>query len=311
MFYALFFVAFIVGVFTFFAPPKQSQGPLSWITNSGETIETVFHKKNQEVNVTTSDGILQVRQKMDDLAVEQNKILDTIKDQQVVLKNTSQGVNNILLEAQNSGEASGRDILQLKALATDIQDQQKLMVAHGKDLIALNDQLTQNRQWIADQIDYSNLYTETALRMLRKRNQFLKTQADEFFESQYAYREALRDRMLRMHEQLYNFIHNQGYYLWAKQQMIRDHIQRVLDKEHENMERLDEIERRDKELEERTKEKLEETKDLFDDLLQNNRDLMEQEQQKIVDLEEKNKQQVADQRQRLEDEQDRQRMKNF
>ena len=76
-----------------------------------------------------------------------------------------------------------------------MQDEQRLLVANGKDLIALNDQITQSRQWISDQIDLAKVDTDISLSTLQQHYAVLNHQASGFLDKVVRYNQAVRDQM--------------------------------------------------------------------------------------------------------------------
>lgn len=307
IFFGLFIIALFAGAFAYFVPVQKPADPMKFMMdNSGfNPLEMINHKRSEQINMTMNKGIMQIRRKMDDLALEQNKFLDVIRDQQQLLKNTGKGAADIMLAAEQEGERGNQDILRLKALASQMQDEQHLLVARGQDLIALNDRLTQNRQLMADRIDLAKINTETSLRTLRDRYDSLKDQVSRFFDKVNEHNQEVRDRMDKMREHLRDFANNRAFANADQKQRIKDRIQLMLDKEHEDMIRLADSEERSRNLLHDAQERQKDSKELLNDKLQQNQDLIEQEHQKAQDQQEINRQHMADQLQRSADQMQR------
>jgi ElaB/YqjD/DUF883 family membrane-anchored ribosome-binding protein len=210
-----------------------------------------------------------------------------------------------MLMTQQEGEKGGQDILKLKALASEMQDEQRLLVAHGQQLLVLNDQLTKNRQWIADQVDLSNINNETSLNALQQRYTMLKEQASGFFDKVTQHNQEVRDRMNKMQDQLNDLANNTSSDSALQQQNIKERITRMLDKEHEDMIKLADNQQASSSLMKDSQQNLEDSKELFSDSLQHSQDLIEDERQKAEDQQEISQQRVADEMQRIQDQRNR------
>jgi len=307
IFLVLFIITLIVGGFAYFAPPKMSLDPMRFMMDrSGYTSEVETNrKKSQRLNMLTNKGLVEIRRQMDDIALKQSKFLDTVRDQQQVLKDASKQAEDIMLLAQKQGQAGSKDVLQLQALATEMQDEQRLLIAHGKDMISLNDQLTKGRQWIAEQMDLVNINNDAASRELQERYDQLKNQAAVFFDRVAEHNQIVRDQMAKIQDRIHDFANNAAYDSSVQQQSAKDRMERILDKEHEDMIKLADSEERSRNLLKDAQANLADSKELFEDTLQRSKDLIEQERQSAEDQTWINQQRVADQLQRLKDQQNR------
>jgi hypothetical protein len=308
IFFALFVITLLVGAFAYFAPLQKPVNPVKFMMdNSGYTQEeSTNRKRTQQLNMTTSSGLIQIHKQMDDLAVVQNKFLDTIQDQQQVLQNTGKEASDIMLLTQQEGEKGDKDILKLKALASEMQDEQRLLVAHGQELLVLNDQLTKSRQWIADQVDLANINNESSLNALQQRYTMLKDQASGFFDKVTQHNQEVRDRMTKMQDQLNDLANNASSDSVAMQQQnIKERIAHMLDKERADMVKLADNEDASQSLMNDSKQHLEDSKELLNVSLQRSQDLIEDERQKAEDQQEISQQRVADQMQRIQDQRNR------
>ncbi len=313
IFFALLIVSLIAGAFTYFAPTPKPINPLKTLMDdTGFTAsETTNTKRSQEINVTTSAGIMQVRKQMDDLAVVQQDFLKGLQDQQQILNNTTKDATDVLLAAKKQGAVADKDILQLEAVTSQIQDKQRLLIAQGQDLVAMNDQLSQNRQLLADQADYADFYTESILKKLRNRNAQLKAQAADMIDRRYAYDQELKESLARMHEQLQEFVNTTEFSSKVQEQVIKDRIRRMLDKEHEDGLKLAEIISHTKELLMEAHQKAVDAKELSSDAQLRAQELIDEDKQKADDEQAMIQQRMDDQRQRMQDQKDQQAMKKF
>ena len=161
-----------------------------------------------------------------------------------------------------------------------MQDEQHLLVANGKDLVALNDQITQGRQQISDQIDFAKVNTETSLSTLQQHYDTLNHQASGLFHKVARRDQQARDQMNKTQDQLRDLVNNAANNSALQQQNVKDHIRTMLDKEHENMLKLADTEEK-------------------------NRNLLQEERQKAQDQQEVMQQRIEDQRQRIQDQKNR------
>jgi hypothetical protein len=248
---------------------------------------------------------MQIRRQMDDVAQAQNNFLDTLQDQQAVLENARKDANDIMLEAKAVPGRNDNDILRLKDLTAQMQDEQRLLVVNGKELIALNDQITQSRQWISDQIDLDKVDTDISLSTLQQHYAVLNHQASVFFHKVTRHDRAIRDQMDKIQGQMNDLVNNAANDSALQQQNIKDRIRRMLAKEHENMLKLADSEERNRNLLRDEEEKLADLQEQLNDSLQRSRDLMDEERQKAKDQQEMMRQRMEDMKQQMQDRQNR------
>ena len=305
--FALMMVVLFAGIFAYFVPSQKAATPLGFIMDkSGDNSqETSNSKTTKQLNVTMRNGLIQIRRQMDDVARAQNKFLDTIQDQQEVLENAGKDANDIMLQAQAISGKNDMDILRLKDLTSQMQDEQRLLVVNGKDLIALNDQITQSRQWISDQIDLDKVNTDISLSTLQQHYAVLNHRASVFFHKVIRHDQEVRDQMDRIQGQMNDLVNNAANNSALQQQNIKDHIRRMLAKEHENMLKLADTEERNRNLLKDEEQKLADFQEQLNDSLQRSRDLMDEEHQKAQNQQEMMRQRMEDLKQQMQDRQNR------
>ncbi len=261
-------------------------------------IETISHHTAQHAHVMTSKGITQIRQQVDDLALEQDRFLDTLQSQQQILKETAKTASNLVhkLPAEY-----GVDILQFHALGSQMEDQGHLLMARGADLIAFNDELVRSRRLIADQLDYAKVNTETSFSALQRRYVLLNHRALGLFHNVTVFNESVRAHVGNIHGQLHSMINNVIHHNGTQQQSIEIKIRHMLEKEREDMSRLADSERRFRDFLQDARERQADAKELMDERRQQNQDLIQQEHQKQEEQQMMVQQHVADQRQWMQD----------
>lgn len=174
-------MVFIAGAFTYFAPPPKPILSMKEIMDDGSTnsLESLNIKKIEELNVTTSGGLTQIRSVVDNLAQEQDGLKDMINSEQQVLIDTDKRIYDI---TKNSDGKSGVDVLRLKSLSAQIENDQRLLMAHGQSLIELNNQLIKTRKWLAEKSDLVLANNEALLRLEEQNNALLNDQTATFFD---------------------------------------------------------------------------------------------------------------------------------
>jgi hypothetical protein len=133
----------------------------------------------QRWNTTTNGGVMQVKKEMDELTQKHKKFADMIEEDQQALKNTNKEITDITNQAEGK---SGIDILKLKALSLQMQNEQQLLVAHGQELMAINDQINKNRQLFAEQRDLVNINTDASMQALQQHSSSDNDLSDKLFD---------------------------------------------------------------------------------------------------------------------------------
>ncbi len=305
IFFALLIITLLAGSFAYFSPSSKPVNPVKFMMESTgfDAIMASNRKKSEQISMTTTNGIMQIHKRMETLATEQNKFLDEIQDQQQILKDANKGVDDILLAAQKEGDKDSRDILRLKALSSEMQEQQRLLVARGQELISLNNQLSKSREAIAEQVDWANMDTQNALDALQQRSASLENQASGFFSQVAQQNQQVQDQIDKMRDKLNGMIDNTS--VSAQLQKCKVHMYRILNKEHNDMAKLLEYQERNRTLWEDGQRKSRDSIELSKDSQQHAKDLIDEEHQKQEDQESMIQQRIEDQKQRMLDQQSR------
>ena len=279
LFFLLFIMSIIVGIFVYFKPAQNTMDPLRAVMQGSgyDTLQVKNDARMQEYNVTTDAGLVKIHRQMDLLATQQSEFIQTVQDQQRILENTDHEIADIMDQLDGK---DGKDVLQLKALALQLQDQQRLLVSRGKDLIALNDQVTRNREMIAEQMSMADVNNKSTLSTLSERYDLLQEQAKGLFHQGTSYSSQVQGQMFKMQGQLNGLVNNSSYDNTMGQKAARDRTQDVLQEEHQ------------KSLNSPSSDSQQQTQDIID-----------QERQKEQEQEEVLKQRIADEKQRAEDQQ--------
>lgn len=307
IFLALLVITLFAGAFAYYAPKEKSIDPMKFMMDSSgfSSEETTNTKKTQKLNMTTNKGLVEFRREMDDLADEQNKIMDAIRDQQQLLANTSKDAADIMQKAQDQSDKNAIDVLRLKELTAQMQDQQRLLTSHGQVLIDMNNRLTDSRQWVTDQVDLVRVNTASSMDALQQHYNSLKDQADGFFDKVGQHNQEVNDQIQRMQDHLKEMSQNASENNAMQQDSAMERMGHMLENEHESMAKLAEKEECNKGLLEEAQQNLQNSKEAFQDTLQRSEDLIEKEREKAQDQKDMLQQRMEDQEQRLQDQRDR------
>jgi len=302
LFYAIFFIALIAGIYSYLTPAQRNINPLGFMMNkTGYSAEVTRNRtKFQQVNMAMTNGLIDIHNKIDQLSQIQSRAENMIQDQQQVLKDTGKMASDIILDAQKVGEKGDKDILQLQALALDMQNQQHLLVDRGQDLLTLNDQVTKNREEIAQQVDLSKVLTDNSFNSLLQHNDALKSQSTDLFDKIDVYNQELQDQIDKSNEFLKG-LPKRAYSSAVYQQHARQRIESLLDKEREEMQRVADAEQRNRDFINDARQKIEDSKERTEDQIQQTQDLIDQERQKSDDQQAAMRQQIADQQERSQE----------
>jgi len=183
IFFGVFVIVFLAGIFAYFAPAPSPKSliPIKDVLDEGgfNSLESLNIKKIQELNITTSGGLTEIRNVVDDLAQEQEGLKDVIDSEQKVLTETGKEINEI---ASKADDKSDIDVLRLKSLSKQMKDDQRLLMVHGQSLIDLNDKLLKTRQKLSEEGDMINANNESLLRLQQQNNNLLNEQSSTIFD---------------------------------------------------------------------------------------------------------------------------------
>jgi len=155
VFFVLFIVVLFAGAYSYFTPLPKPTFPIKDVLDEGgfDTLQTINTRKTQDVNITTSGGLTQIHKIVDGMTRQQGELKEMIDSEQQILNSTGKQIADIKKQAEG---LSGPDLLKLKGLMDEIQDDQRLLVAHGQALTALNDRIMKGRQLLVEQSSLMN-----------------------------------------------------------------------------------------------------------------------------------------------------------
>jgi len=306
IFFALFFIALLAGIFAYLPGSQRPINPLAFISDqSGYTsVEERNHKRMEQANVITSQGLTQVRRQMQEIAQKQKYFSDMLAQQEQLLNATGKQAAMVLAQAQQAAEKEGKDILGFKDLAMQLQDQQRLLVEHGQDLIALNDQIIRNRDWIHDQMDLVDTNNETTQQMkLQGQYSALNTQSAVFFDKVTQYNQQAQQYMQEVLDKLNDTANHITYDSSLQQQAIREKIRALMDKQHQDMLQLSENRQKSQNLMRDQEQNLALSQELLNNSIRHTRQLIGQERQEAKEKQRQLQQEIQDQKDRMRDKQ--------
>ncbi len=193
-----------------------------------------------------------------------------LKDQQQYLEDSKTQMASLMQTIKDRLDRdSNTDLLRLKDLLQQHQDQAALLIDRGKESLQLNEQrmkIPQVMQDLKEKLDHQN----------------------DLMKQRMADSEALRDKMQQIKDQI-QAMHDQ-----TASKEIFDKSQAAFDKLKEEQERL-------RETNQQNSTALNAMKEKIDDLKQRNRDLVEQSRERMRDQQQLLKDRLQDQRDRMQD----------
>lgn len=285
IFFALMILTFLAGSFAYFSPLPHGFNPMKFLKDQSgySNEESLNRKRTEEINISTNQGMIRVRQMMEETALEQSRLMDAISDEQVVVNNVNKGLANYLQEARKKGRMNDKDILRLQTLITRMQDEEQLMIARGRELIALNKQVVKNRQWLAQQIALADISSQNSLNTFQQRYADYNRQAAEFMEATSRYNQQVRDRMGDTKTDLDDLGNQTAFENRDHLKMLKEQVELLLNGEHEKISELADDTKRAENHRQEAQEGLANSKELLNQSLQRSQDLMEQEKERQAD----------------------------
>jgi len=306
IFLILFVVALIAGISAYLPGSQKPVNPMVFISDQSgyTTTEERNRKRMEQANITTSQGMIQVRRQMQEIAAKQKNFSDMLVEEERVLKNTGQQASLILAEAQKQAPKDQQDILRLKGLGSTLEDQQRLLVEHGQDLIALNDRIIRNRDWIHDQMDLIDTNNQTT-QQIKLQGQYiaLKDQSATFFDKVTQYNQQVQQYMQETQNQLNDAANHIVYDNSLQQQVVKEKIQSLMDRQHEEMVKLSESREKSQSLMRDQQERWTLSQELLNDSIRHSKELIGQERRNAKERQIQLQQQIQDQMQRIKDKQ--------
>ena len=180
--FTLFVITLMIGAFAYFFPKQQATSPWQVMSDKGNygMMGEDITKKSQQLNITTNAGNVQINREIDDLTRQQKSLEDMIKDEQVVLDSTSKEISDI---SKKANAKTDLDVFRLKVLGEELQSAKRLLVEHGQQLIALNNEITKKRKLLSEQRDEVNINTDSTLQSLQGHDASLNDKADLLFDN--------------------------------------------------------------------------------------------------------------------------------
>jgi len=182
--FILLVITLIVGALGYFSPRLPGSRPVAIqaMKDMGDdqmTGQTVT-KESRQMNITTNAGGVQINEKIDVLTRQQKDLRDVIEAEKSALDNTNKEIFDLSKQVNGKNDL---DVLRLNALTSHLQDEKTLLVAHGRQLIALNDQISKERNSLAEEREGVDINTVSTLRSLQDRNISINDQSSIMFDN--------------------------------------------------------------------------------------------------------------------------------
>jgi len=306
LFFSLFLVALLAGIYACYHPTHKFN-PIEYISDQSgySNAEDTNRKKIEQSNIITTKGLVEVHRQMQVLADNQQRFADMLEQAQRVLKTSGKQATQILGEAQQVAQKEGKDVLGLKDLSLRLQNQQQLLVQNGQNLIAMNNNIIKERDWVQDQLDLVDTNHEST-QQLKLQQQFtqLQEQASTFIDKVTQYDQQTQQHMRDMQEQLDGAAQKTIFDNKQQQLDAKERVRRMLHKQRGNMTMLSDIQQRSRDLLNEERQDLAFSQELLKESMENAREKMAEERQKNEDQQAILKEKVREQMQHLKDQED-------
>jgi len=177
----LFIITLIVGVLAYIGPKHLGMPSSKAVVDDSDNEMTgdSFTSKAQQWNVSTNGGVVEFNKQMDELTQKHKSLVDMIEGDHAILQNTQKEINDITSRGDGKNTM---DVLRLKALGLQMQDEQDLLVAHGQELIDVNNQIGKKRQMLSDQKDLLNMNTASSIQSLQDHDSSVSDKSATLFD---------------------------------------------------------------------------------------------------------------------------------
>lgn len=171
-------------------------------------------------------------------------------------------------------------------------------------MIALNDQIIKDRDWIHDQIDLIDTNNETTQQIqLQGQYNALKDQSAAFFDKVTQYNQQVQQYMQETQNQLNDTVNHIVYDNSLQQQAIREKIRALMDRQHEDMIKLAESREKSQNLMREQEESWALSQELLNNSIRHSKALIGQERRDAKEKQIQLQQEIQDQMQRIKDKQ--------
>lgn len=174
------FFAFISSMYAFFAPQHPSSGN-SFLYNSGEELkEDSQIRKSQQWSMSTRNGVIEVNKDIDFLTKKEKKLKGMTEEDRQKLEKMNRQMEGIL---NKEGVKNEQDILKLKMLGIEKENDERILNLHTKQLEDLNEELNEKRQKAAEDRGLINLNSESSYHSLQQQNNMLNERSASFIDN--------------------------------------------------------------------------------------------------------------------------------
>ena len=304
LFLLLFLVALAAGILSSLHT-EEKKGPSSMriaLDTIGFTPTQDRNKKSsKQATLLVRNGLIQIREQMQNISQQQNALLALIEERQQILENFGKDAKSVMDKANQSGQLKQADVLRIKELMDTFGDKERLLVEQGRDLVEQNEQLGRTREAMEGQLDYIKVRNEATLQMLNQRNEALQNQAKVLMDQSLQHNKMVRETMDQMKDKLNDVVVNAKQDATAEQRDINERIKLMLEKQQDNVAKLESKEERARNSIRDMQENLYASKQRFNDVVDRSRDLSADSRQRSEDQSQLVRQRTADQMQMLRD----------
>jgi len=306
VFFGLFAIAILTGLFAYYEPLQKPIHPIqSFMDSIGYTQEQDHNQaKSEQINVMVDKGVMRMRRRVEDLALAQSQMLQAVLDQKRVLNDTNEKIASMLLISQRSDQFDN-DILRFKSLAAQMQDSQRLLINRGQSLVEMNDDLTAQRELLADELKWNNINAQTSLQSMKDQAEALKNQVASLCDKARQYNQQVEAQIANMQAKIAQ-ISDKSKDNANKQQTMRDRLRLLLEHEQDQFNNLVQQQQQNRQDAQDARDALEDSQEILNGEVEQAQDTIADDRQKDLDEQDAIRQKIADQEQRMQDERSQQ-----
>ncbi len=298
----LFILVFLAGLFSYHARLNEGKP-----TMMADALKAIGLKQSQEksrnkidqINLSVDKGMMNVREKIQDLRERQDYLRDAIKDRETILESQREQSSQILQMISNYNETHDQDLLRIKETMARFQDDTQLMIDHGRDMLRTYEEQRNFAQQIAENASLSKINQSATQSTIAERYNTLKEQNDLAMERNREITQSLKEKTEQMRLQMTDFIDRPSGTISTQQQAIKDHMAELMRKQQENMLKINEMQERIKQASDEARQKIKDNQQRLENIVENNRQMQDEAKQRLDDQKVANQLRIEDQMQKI------------
>ena len=277
----------------------DTSGYSSYEKNSRRTL--------QKFSLSVRSGVTRIREEMEFISNQREKIMDRLQQQQQILENQKQNAQAIKdMIAQNNSLGVRADLLHVKDIVDIIDRQSRILEDSQRRMAEMSQHIQEGTTKINSSFAFADAAGSNSQQITNDRMDMLRRQSSEAMANHAQFMENAKQQADLAHEQTKGIAQQlmDTHELMSSMRgpsstELKEHVKQLLDKEHEMMEKIrdgrDRIDQQRQEL----KRRMEAYQERMRDIMESNETKVADARQKAEDINRQNKEKVADQMQRL------------